>query len=172
MLTKFLKLCLVLTLSLQLSGCSLEIKKHEDPFYNDVGTWDSFRTPLIKPYEMILINKEFGWQLTLKGNMPSQYYYYKFAPISDISKIAVQNNFILAYSTYPENVDESVGQIVLNWFVISPDMHLEMGFADEEEFLKYIQQLGIQQPDWQMPDDVYREFYKTGCLDWIPDCKE
>jgi hypothetical protein len=162
---------LLLLFVFQLFGCSPSIQKHDDPFYNDVGAWDSARIPLINPYYIVYIDKEHGWQLPLKGNMPSQYYYYNFRDISGVIQIAIQDNIIMAYTTYAEDVDKSVGQKILHWFVIVPEKNIETGFDDEQAFFDYIQQLGIQNPNWAEPEKTYQQFFKTGCIDWIPDCK-
>lgn len=153
------------------SGCNLFYRVHKDSFYNDVGTWDSAQLPLINPYYLIYIDKEYGWQMPLKGNLPTEYYYYAGA-LLDIRKIAVEDNVIMVYTPYNRDVDESLGQKILHWFVIVPDQrNLEMGFDREIEFLKYVQTYDVQSPNWVEPDIAYREFYKTGCFDWIPDCK-
>jgi hypothetical protein len=52
-----------------------------------------------------------------------------------------------------------------------PDKNIAKGFHTKDEFDQYIQTFGIRNPDWQTPDEAYKKFAQTGCLDWIPDCK-
>lgn len=54
---------------------------------------------------------------------------------------------------------------------IQNQKNFEIGFASEAAFLEYVQNFGINQPQWVEPNIVYREFSKTGCFDWIPDCE-
>ncbi|MBI1793416.1 MAG: hypothetical protein HYR70_04410 [Chloroflexi bacterium] len=153
-----------------LVSCSLSFGPQKDPFYTDVGTLDSARFPLIKPYYVIYIDKEYSWQMPLLANPPSKdiYYYYN---LHDIRKIAVENGIIMIYTPFTEDVDQSIGQKVLHWFIIIPDKNVETGLDTEQAFLDYIKQLGVQQPPWVEPSEIYQQFFKTGCLDWIPDCK-
>ena len=154
-----------------LSGCTLFPQIHEDLFYNDTGEFDSFRFPLIKPYYMVYLDKEFSWQMPFLSDSPSKnmYYYYN---LHGIRKLAVKNGVIMVYTPYIEdNIDTSIGQKIFHWFVIVPSQNIENGFESEEEFLKYIHTLGIDKPLWIEPDTAYNQFSKTGCLDWIPGCK-
>jgi hypothetical protein len=134
------------------------------------------RIPLTKPYEILKIDYKkpgwwsLGWSINLHVS-PSEKEVYYYQAIHDIRKFAIEDGVIMAYTTYPQEVDLDVGQKVLYWFVIVPDQKIETGFDTEDEFLSYIQTYGIQQPDWIEPDRAYEQFYETGCLDWIPDCK-
>jgi hypothetical protein len=56
--------------------------------------------------------------------------------------------------------------------VIIPEKEIAEGFHTEDEFRQYIQTLGIQNPNWQTPDEAYEQFTQTGCLEWIPDCNQ
>ncbi len=98
--------------------------------------------------------------------------YYAYSLVEELEKIAVKNGVIMAYSSY---VDKQAGAHIQNnyyhWFVTIPDKNITKGLHTEDEFNQYIQTVGIQNPDWQTPDEAYKKFAETGCLDWIPDCK-
>ncbi len=102
---------------------------------------------------------------------PSEKEIYYYLAIHDIKKIAVEDEIILVYTNYQQEIDENIGQKNLNWFVIVPAQNIETGFDRESEFLNYIQTYGIQKPDWIEPDVAYKQFVKTRCLGWIPNCK-
>jgi len=142
-----------------------------DPFYSDSG-WDVRRFPLLKPYEMI--NNDhgiLGWSVTLYVD-PSEKEIYYYINIHDITKFAIENNIIMVYTQYPEQVDEDVGEKILSWFVIIPDQKIETGFDTEIDFLEYIQAYGMEdQPVWLEPNKVYEQFDQTGYLIWIPSCE-
>ena len=97
---------------------------------------------------------------------------YGYSHVKELEKFAVKDGVILAYSAY---VDQQADAYVLNnfyhWFVMIASKNITKGFHTEEEFREYIKTLGIQDPDWQMPDEAYEQFRNTGCLEWIPDCK-
>lgn len=163
---------LMLLAATVVSSCSTSIQKHEDPFYNDAGTHDSLKLPLLNPYYLVYINEEYGWQMAVKGNFPDDQYYYNVGDLLDITKVTVENGIIMVYTPHNPNIDESVGQKSLHWFVMIPDSgNFEIGFGSELEFLNYIQKFDINQPQWAEPSSTYQEFYKTGCFDWVPDCK-
>lgn len=143
---------------------------NKDPFYSDSG-WDVRRFPLLRPYEMVNNDHgNLGWSVTLYVD-PSEKEFYYYINIHDITKFAVENNVIMAYTQYPEEVDKDAGEKTLYWFVIIPDQKIETGFDTENGFLEYIQTYGIDKPAWLEPDKVYEQFDKTGCLIWIPDCE-
>ena len=165
------RILLVLFLAVTAAGCSASIQKHEDPFYDDTGTYDSGRLPLLSPYYLVYIDEQYGWQMPIKGNFPDDQYAYNGGDLLDITKIVVENSVIMVYTPRMRKVDETAGQKILHWFVMIPDeKNFEIGFANEAEFLDYVQEFGITQPKWTEPDIAYKEFSKTGCLGWIPDC--
>jgi len=78
----------------------------------------------------------------------------------------------MAYSAYVDKkANIYIQDSYFHWFVLIPDKEIAKGFQTEAEFRQYIQTLGIQDPYWQTPDETYKQFKKTGCLEWIPDCK-
>jgi hypothetical protein len=83
----------------------------------------------------------------------------------------VKNGIIMAYSAYVDKeADTYIQDNYYHWFVLIPDKKIAEGFHTESDFNQYIQTLGIQNPDWQKPNEVYKKFAQTGCLDWMPDC--
>ena len=169
---KYLRLQFLLTLlSILLFGCVGAATVTQDPFYQEGSEWDHLQFPLIKPYYAIYIaHSKFGWGIPLMADPPSEatYYYYQ---LHEVQKIAVENDVIMVYTPYEENVDKSQGQKVLYWFVFVPAKNIEMGFDKEAEFLTYLKQYNIQQPLWQKPGNLSQQFDETGCLKWIPNCK-
>lgn len=96
---------------------------------------------------------------------------YWYTGLHDVQKIAVVEGVILVYTPYEPLVAKDVGQKVLNWFVIIPDKGIETGFDNENDFLEYLQEYGINEVSWETPDVLYQRFLDTGCLDWIPGCQ-
>jgi len=78
----------------------------------------------------------------------------------------------MAYSPYVDkHADDYIQDNYYHWFVMVMDKYITQGFHTEAEFRAYIQTLGIQDPDWQTPDEAFKQFLDTGCLAWFPDCK-
>lgn len=166
---KLKNLLFVLFVLLAATGCS---KKHKDPFYNDIGTWDSMQLPLLNPYYLIYITDEFGWQMPIKGNFPELYYDFNLGDLTDVEKVSVENGVIMVYSSTGKDFIGEAVHPTFNWFVMIPDKrNSEMGFASEADLLSYVQQFGVVEPVWVDPTSAYKEFYRTGCYDWIPDCE-
>jgi hypothetical protein len=157
-----------------LAGCT-QPAKHADPFYNVNDDFSFDRIPLINPIEANRLNSSSPWRVLLfhgpwvsKPNSQEVYFY----AIEELEKFAVENDVIMAYSSYVnKNADAYVQENYYHWFVIIPEKEVSEGFHTEGEFLQHIQILGIQDPDWQTPDEAYKQFRRTGCLEWIPDCK-
>ena len=141
------------------------------PFYKNSGDIDSMRIPLIEPYKAVRLNNGNTWSVDLIIPPENKEIYY-YLEISDVEKIAVENNLIMVYSSYVSpSIVTSIGEKVLHWFVIIPSQNIETGFETEEEFLSYIHSFGVEQPVWIDIDEAYKQFIKTGCLYWIPNCR-
>jgi hypothetical protein len=154
--------------------------RYADPFYNvNYDDYPLVHLPLIKP---IRASRELGespWGVFLPDGpwvrIPNRQdiFYYDYS-ITELKKIAVKNGVIMAYSAYVDTeADAYIQDNYYHWFVLIPDKKIAEGFHTEDEFNKYIQTLGIQNPDWQTPDEAYEKFTQTGCLEWMPspDCK-
>ena len=166
---KKLFLVFVFIVSLLLTNCGTEKSSHLDPFYLKGSEWDHLRFPLIKPYYAIYISDTYKWQIPLQESPYSRDFYY-YLTIQDVQKIAVENGVIMINTSYHENVDESIGQKVLYWFVFIPEEKIEMGFDTENAFHNYINQYGISSPSWKEPNSILNEYEENFCLDWIPNC--
>ena len=151
--------------------------QHADPFYNfNDDDYPLLHLPLIKPVEAKRQDGRTPWRVFLPYGMfvsiPNSQEEYAY-DIEELEKFAVQNGVIMAYSSYVNK--EAVAYIQENyyhWFVLIPAKKIAEGFHTEDEFNQYIQTLGIQEHDWQTPDEAYEQFEKTGCLEWIPDCNQ
>ncbi len=173
---------LLLILSLvYVTGCTPPVQ-HADPFYNVNDDFSIMRIPLINPIEAERLDGRSPWSLGLhnpllirlpKSQEQEVTALYGYSHVEELEKFAVKDGVILAYSAY---VDLQANSYVLNnfyhWFVIIPNKDITKGFHTEEEFLEYIQALSIEDPDWQTPNEAYKQFRKTGCLAWIPDCEK
>jgi hypothetical protein len=169
---------IVLLSASYLTSCSPPVR-HADPFYNNNG--DDFprnHLPLINPIEATRERSSSPWILGL-GNpiwiqIPnSNNAYYGYSRVMGLEKFAVKNGVIMAYSAYvDQQADSYIQDNYYHWFVMIPDKKIAIGFHTEDEFLQHIQTLGIQNPDWQTPDEAFDIFADTGCLDWIPDCPQ
>lgn len=168
-LARYLPLCFVLLMNI--CGCQRSPSRFEsqDPFYRSTGGFDYIRIPLIEPYEAINFDEKFKWYLDLDVSPGGDGVY--VLAIKDIKKFAIENRAIFIYTEYPEESASGLGEPVLHWFVLLPDQNSEKGFARERDFQKYLEDTRMQDLNWVDPNDVYRQFNETGCLDWIPDCK-
>ena len=174
-------LCLVILLSVSCMASFPRfpsLRKHVDPFYNyDDSMAPGSRFPLINPLDVRRDSPSSPWNLGL-GNtiwidIPNSDAVYGYSRVVELEKFAVKNGVILAYSSYVDTEADTYMQKKFNhWFVTVPDKNITKGFQTEDEFNQYIQTLGIQNPDWQTPDEAFDKYFETGCLEWIPDCDE
>ncbi len=161
-------LCVYIGLFILVSACSIFRLPSSDPFYSSSGDWDSIRVPLIKPYEAISIGS--GWNIQLHIS-PLDKEIYWYINLSKVEKIVVENNVIMVYTRYKQDVVEEAGQKELYWFVIIPDEKIETGFDNEADFLRYVREFNINNVSWESPDDLHQRFLHSGCLEWIPGCQ-
>lgn len=157
---------------------TIQTNQHTDSFY-DVNDKDYplLHLPLIKPIEAKRQDGLSPWRVLLNDGpyikIPNRQdiFYYDYS-IEALSKFAISNGVIMAYSPYVDkNADPYVLDNYYHWFVLVPDKNIAEGFHTKDEFRRYIQSFGIKDLDWQTPDEAYRQFENTGCLEWIPDCK-
>lgn len=89
-----------------------------------------------------------------------------------VEKIAVMQGVIMVSAPANPPLDPSRPDIypIWHWIVIVPEQQIEVGFEHEEDFLSYVRQFGIEEPNWVDPVDAFQQFERTGCLEWIPDC--
>ena len=165
-------LLILIRLFLSVAGRDINKFHNSDPFYSSNGEWDgTTRFPLIKPYETTYFERENYWGMGLHVS-PLNKEMYWYIGLHNVQKIAVVNDVILVYTPYKPDVSEELGEKALYWFVLIPSKDIEMGFDNEDGFLKYIQEYGINYVVWESPDTLYHRFLDTGCLEWIPGCLE
>lgn len=169
--------------------------RYADPFYNfDHGDMSLLHLPLVKPIKaerLITSSVPSTWEVDIPAiwvPIPNSDAYYPYLNVIELEKFAVKNGVIMAYSACVDTeadrslaystppVDFEAARVYIrdnyyHWFVIIPDKKIAEGFHTEEEFNQYIQTLGIQNPNWHAPEEAYKQFTRTGCLEWIPDCK-
>ncbi len=170
-------LLFILLLSLCCLATNLRRVKHDDSFYN----YDDFsmaRIPLINPIEVHRPNSSSPWSMGLHPaiwivDFPNnQGIHYPYGRVEELEKFAVENGVIMAYSSHvDQEADAYIQDNFYHWFVLVPDKEITKGFHTEDAFREYIETLGVEDPDWQIPSEAQKQFRKTGCLEWIPDCK-
>jgi len=156
---------------------------HADPFY-DFNDSDFPRNhlPLINPIEATREKSDAPWRLELRNalwiELPKSQEQevrevYGYTSVEELEKFAVEEGVIMAYSPYiDQQANPYIQDNYYHWFVMVPSQDITAGFHTEEEFRQYIQTLGIQEPNWQKPDEAFVKYVDMGgCLDWIPDCK-
>jgi hypothetical protein len=171
-LKKLIRYFVIILATFFLLGCSSRIQ-HADSFYNGAGEFTYARFPLIKPYDVYRMDGDSPWEISGVTGLwaPSPNDWYDYWNLHDVQKLSVKNEVIMVYTPYVDvQADQSIKEKYFHWFVIIPEKNVAAGFENEGAFLDYIQQFGIQQPDWREPDEIYKEFERTGCLNWIPDC--
>jgi hypothetical protein len=150
--------------------------QHADPFYNiNHNDYPLLHLPLIKPIEAERQDGKSPWRVFIPYGLwvdiPNSQEAYVYN-IEELEKFAIKSGAIMAYSAYIDKKAKAyVQDNYYHWFVIIPEKKIGEGFHTEDEFHQYILTLGIQDPDWQKPDEAYAQFKKTGCLEWIPDYK-
>lgn len=173
---------LIIFLHISLLASCTHLVHHADPFY-DLKSSDYPRGhfPLIKPVEVTHDISSSSWNLKLlnslhidlpKSQEQDIVEVYIYSRVAELDKFAVKDGVILAYSAYVnQQADAYIQNGFYHWFVMVPSKNITVGFHTQDEFHQYIQTLGIQDPDWQTPDEAFNKFMDSGCLDWIPDCK-
>lgn len=153
-----------------IGGCII-LKSSEPKSFYDIGSdWDYVRFPILEPYYAMNISDENGWVISLYVE-PTKRTFRDYIQILQVTKIAVENDVIMVYSSYTRLIrDEDGKEKELHWFILIPNQ-AEIGFETEKEFMTALPQYGIEEPAWQEPLALLKTYNKTGCLDWFPDCK-
>ena len=164
-----------------LPSCTPKIQ-HADSFYNyNESDFPRDHLPVLNPVEATRDGPNSSWNLKLLNSlhidMPKSQEQevqkvYIYSRVAELEKFAVKDGVIMAYSGHVNQLaDAYIRENFYHWFVMIPGEDITKGFHTEDEFNHYIGTFGIQDPDWQTPDDAFDMFLKTGCLDWFPDCK-
>lgn len=143
-----------------------------DSFYETGSGWDYVRFPLIKPYFAISsTDSNAKWVIPLQNELPLSKVPFLF-DIVDVEKIDVVDNVIMVYTPdstkYGYNEDD---EQTLHWYILMPDEQMEIAFENENDFLEYLREKKLDEPEWMEPLVILQTYDQTGCLDWIPDCK-
>lgn len=180
MTKKILFLMILLSICF-LPSCSSKIQ-HADSFYNyNDSDFPRDHLPVINPVEATRDGPNSSWNLELlnslhidlpKSQEQEVRRVYIYSRVAELEKFAVKDGVIMAYSGHVnQQADAYIRENFYHWFVMIPGDEITIGFQTEDEFRAYIQTLGIEDPDWQTPDEAFKQFRKTGCLAWIPDCE-
>lgn len=156
-------------------------RQHADPFYNyNDSNFPRDYLPIINPVKAVRDRPNYPWAMKLlnhlsidlpKSNEQEVQEIYIYSHVSELEKFAVKDDVILAYSSHADQrADAYIQENFYHWYVMIPSEDITEGFQTEDEFNQYIETIGIQNPDWQTPDDAFHTFLETGCLDWFPDC--
>ncbi len=130
-------------------------------FFESAGGSDYRRIALIEPYQAINTNNDESWTVSSTVHSSS----YSFS--ASATKLNVINNkYIITYS--PNDVLEGK-RFDEVWFVAIPEENVEEGFTNEEEFLAYLKEKGIDTPNLQSVNELYDEYRYKGYLEWFPD---
>ncbi len=128
-------------------------------FFESRGGWDYRRIPLIEPYQAISSDKE-TWTISLKTD--SIRYQFSIGP----TKLDVVNNrFVIIYAPNAALGGERFNEV---WFIIIPEENTEIGFTKEEDFLTYLKDKGIDNPNLTDVNELYEELVNKGYLEWFP----
>ncbi|MEN0056874.1 MAG: hypothetical protein AAGC65_24560 [Mucilaginibacter sp.] len=157
---KFRRLPIFLS-SLILLVCSCLHSSHKNPntdtFYTEKGEWDSARLPFVKPYEAVIISKDLGWSMNLKGLDGD-------TGFQNIKKANVVNGVILLYgiNSILHGVD-----VKQSWHIIIPAKQIEKGFANHQGYIDYLKNMGVKvEPELHNIDLIANYFEDHDTIDW------
>ncbi len=171
----FIFLNVLIFKNVDFTGLDRMIFAGRDSFYVGATGDYWYQIPIIEPYYIKQYPKWSNrWDMQLLLDHDNRVdILYNHNVINDIEKFSVENRVILIYTEYVPIIKNDKFQYKLTpWYVLIPDQKIETGFENEEDFKAYIQQLGISNPRWIMPDDAIHKFWETECLYWIPDCSK
>ena len=131
-------------------------------FFASRGGWDYQRIALIEPYHAIDTNSnDETWIIESIVESP------RYSSSTGATKLNVINNkYIVTY--IPNGVLEGK-RFDEVWRVIIPDENVEVGFSSEAEFLVYLKDRGIDQPNLTSINKLYEELKEKGYLEWFPE---
>ena len=149
---KSLSILTVITCLLSCTGNSTV-----DKFYTEKGEWDSARLPFIKPYEAVIMNKDFGWGMNLDGKDGDTGFF-------NIKKANVVDGIILIYSV--NSIFHGV-DVKQSWHIIIPKKHIEKGFEIYQEYRNYLNSLDIKsEPILYDIEHVANYYEDHDTIDW------
>ncbi len=143
-------------------------------FFESSGGWDYRRIALIEPYQAVSIDRK-TWLVyqaekysvtpTIRvtaGDELSE----TLAYVTNLKLDVIDKRFIVAYAPNTWLDGERVNEV---WVVIIPKKNIEKGFTNEEEFLAYLDDQGIDYPNLTDANELYKELGNKGYLIWYPE---
>ena len=166
-----IRIIAVLLLLFTINECVLFSSRFrsKDPFYQSSGEREYLRIPLIQPYEAIKGNDQEGWSIDLVASPSEEATYY--ISIKGAEEIVIQGGIVYVYTSYVEESAIGLEHKILHWFVLDAEKGFEKGFENESDFLEYISKYNVGELNWANLDELFEQYEKTGCLDWVPDCE-
>lgn len=143
-------------------------------FFKSTGGWDYKRIALIEPYQAVSIDRKtwsiyravrYGATPTIHvtgGDELSQ----TLAYVTNLKLNVIDKRFIVAYAPNTWLGEERVNEV---WVVIIPEENINKGFTDKKEFLAYLDDKGIDQPNLTDANELYKELANKGYLEWFPE---
>lgn len=165
---------IALTMIVALIGCFLilfvpvlyqvitpnEVSPSGDGYFESTGGWDYRRIALIEPYDARNTNNEKPWGVRLQPLSPS-------GSAAEATKLdVVDKKYIVMYAPNSVLNGKRIDEV---WFVIIPAEKITQGFATEAEFLSYLSERGIPEPNMRDVNELYEELIYTGYLPWFPE---
>jgi hypothetical protein len=144
----------------------LDSCKHCDSYYTKKGGFDYIRIPLLKPYDIKKVNKDWTIQFTgLAKSYPDMY-----TSSVCVKRINVIDSIIIA-SCY--NSWAIKGKVVDHlWCFIIPNRKVEASFDNESEFLDSLSYYTKKKPDFIDIEEIWLQYKDNGYLTWFPtECK-
>jgi hypothetical protein len=131
-------------------------------FFASRGGWDYRRIALIEPYHAIDTNSnDETWIIESIIDSPT------YSSSASATKLNVINNkYIVTYVPNDVLEGERFDEV---WVIIIPDENVEEGFSSEEEFVAYLKDRGIDQPNLTSVNKLYEELKEKGSLEWFPE---
>ncbi len=140
--------------------------KNTDSYYTETGGMDFVRFPLSKPFVVMSLDNQETWTV-------GEGFYSDNSIIADhVTEINFSDNIVFCHSVGETSIDyESLNEA---WYIITTKNDtIRKGFSNKKDFIEYAKTLNVDanKLDWKSPNQLFKQFYETGCLPWIPNCK-
>lgn len=157
-LIRWLGLCLTV---LVCASCGKSNPSNRDPFYTSKGGWDYARMPLIKPYEVWLLNNEYSIFASGKSRVL----------VIDPLSICVASHAV--YGKAGSQDIEVNGRIYPAnkagpFFALRTDSNWPEWFATEEALRNSIADPQVRGQPFEEVHKLFDQFQRTGKCAWFP----
>jgi hypothetical protein len=126
-----------------------------DPFYTNKGEWDDVEIPLIKPYQLVKLNRHDDWDMSLEQSFM----------LGDVKKLNVLKSYIFVYSK--KTYFNYQAPIKPGWVVINTSKKLEKTFETYIEYVKFLKENGfVKDPMLYNVDDIAAYSRTHDVMDW------